>query len=157
MANNQNLTPFKPGQVHNPNGRPKGRRSISTYLKMFVEGDLSNIPNEKLREQLTAQGFDCISAALAFKKLSLALSQTVKPDTSLRAIDSIEDRLEGKATQKTELTGKDGSTLAISNVVEYEESLKGMTVEELKKHNELLESADKIIAESQQRNSEQQA
>jgi hypothetical protein len=102
----ENLKPCKPGETANPNGRPKGRKSISTYLKLFIEGGLENLPNEELRKQLQAQGFDTVSAALAFKKLSLALSSKVKPDTQLRAMDSIENRLEGSPMQKTEVTSK---------------------------------------------------
>jgi len=113
----ENLIPCKPGETANPNGRPKGKKSISTYMKLFIESGLDKLPNDKLRKQLEEQGFDCVAAALAFKKISLALSSSVKPDTQLRAMDSIEDRLEGRPIQKTEITGKDGETLAIESTI----------------------------------------
>lgn len=147
----ENLKYFKPGQVTNPNGRPKGARSISTYLKMFVEGGVNKLP-AKLRDKLKEQGFDCGAAALAYKKFLLGLDNNVKPDTQLRAIDSIEDRLEGKATQKTELTGKDGESLAIKNDNgDYEKSLNDLTVEELVEHKKLLEQANNILQQAKQR------
>jgi hypothetical protein len=141
MPNPENLTPMKPGETLNPNGRPKGRKSISTYLKMFVEGGLDKIPNAKLREQLESQGFDCVAAALAFKKLSLALSNTAKLDTQLRAMDSIEDRLEGRATQKTELTGKDGEALAIESKI-YEQA-NALSLDKVNQIVGVLEGKDK--------------
>lgn len=147
----ENLRPFKPGVVNNPTGRPKGRRSISTYLKMFVEGDVESLPNGKLKDMLKEQGFDTLAAAMAYKKSILALSSSIKPDTQLKAMDSIEDRLEGKSTQRTELTGKDGGALSLSDISDYEESIKEMTVEELQEHKRLLEQANDLIKKSQAR------
>jgi hypothetical protein len=37
MANLQNLTPFKKGEVANPTGRPKGKRNRSTILKELLD------------------------------------------------------------------------------------------------------------------------
>jgi hypothetical protein len=147
----ENLKSYVPGQSGNPAGKPKGCKSISTYLKMYVEGNVNKLP-EKLREQLKKQGFDSGAAALAYKKVLLGLDNNVKPDTQLRAIDSIEDRLEGKATQKTELTGKDGESLAIKNDNgEYENSLKDLSVEELVEHQKLLQQANNILEKAKQR------
>jgi hypothetical protein len=140
----ENLIPCKPGETHNPNGRPKGRKSISTYLKMLVEGDLKNLPDGKLKEQLLAQGFDSVAAALAHKKVIIALDKNVKTETQLKAMDSIEDRLEGKSTQKTELTGKDGEPLLMAEAKSYEESLRAMSPDELVAHQKLMEEANKI-------------
>jgi len=43
MANNPNaaanLTPVVAGQVLNPNGRPKGSKSISTWIRMLMEDE----------------------------------------------------------------------------------------------------------------------
>lgn len=151
MGRLENLKPCKPGETHNPHGRPKGRRSISTYLKMFVEGDVEGLPNGKLKDMLKEQGFDTLAAAMAYQKSLLALSDTVKPDTKLRAMESIEDRLEGRATQKTELTGKDGGALALSDASDYEASLQDLTVEELVEHKKLIEQANDILKRAEER------
>lgn len=39
MANEQNLTPVQPGQVLNPNGRPKGSKNLSTIIKELEAED----------------------------------------------------------------------------------------------------------------------
>lgn len=39
MANEQNLTPVKPGQVLNPNGRPKGSKNWSTIVREMMEDE----------------------------------------------------------------------------------------------------------------------
>jgi hypothetical protein len=37
MANEENLKPFKKGEVTNPNGRPKGSRNRSTIVRELLE------------------------------------------------------------------------------------------------------------------------
>lgn len=39
MANEQNLKPAQPGEVRNPNGRPKGAKSWSTIVKNILEDE----------------------------------------------------------------------------------------------------------------------
>lgn len=57
MANEQNLTPVKPGQVLNPNGRPKGSKNLSTIIRELEneEFDWSKVP-EKQSEAIMALG-----------------------------------------------------------------------------------------------------
>lgn len=44
MANEQNLTPVQPGQVLNPNGRPKGSPNRKTILNFLLfEADLETL------------------------------------------------------------------------------------------------------------------
>ena len=37
MANEENLKPFKKGEVTNPNGRPKGSKNRSTIVRELLE------------------------------------------------------------------------------------------------------------------------
>lgn len=117
----ENLKPCKPGETHNPNGRPKGRKNISTYLKEFLQAtestELNSEPMRAVLENLKKAGFDCGSAALAYNMYKLALDKDTKPELRLKATESILDRMEGKPVQKTELTGKDGETLAIESTI----------------------------------------
>lgn len=39
MANEQNLTPIKPGQVLNPNGRPKGSKNWASVVRNLLEDE----------------------------------------------------------------------------------------------------------------------
>lgn len=39
MANEQNLTSIQKGQVLNPNGRPRGSKNISTYIRELLEDE----------------------------------------------------------------------------------------------------------------------
>jgi hypothetical protein len=38
MANEENLKPFKKGEVTNPNGRPKGSRNRSNNISYAIKG-----------------------------------------------------------------------------------------------------------------------
>ena len=37
MANEENLKPFKKGEVSNPNGRPKGSKNRSTIARQYLD------------------------------------------------------------------------------------------------------------------------
>lgn len=39
MANEQNLIPAKPGEIRNPNGRPKGSKNWSTLVQEMMEDE----------------------------------------------------------------------------------------------------------------------
>jgi len=111
MPNLQNLKPCKPGETHNPNGRPKGAKNISTYMKMFLEIDAIKYPDKEISAWMVKNGYDNAAMALAANKLHIAMNTKHKPEIRIRASESIEDRSEGKPLQKTELTGPDGETL----------------------------------------------
>jgi hypothetical protein len=152
----ENLIEFQPGQSGNPKGRPKGSKNISTYLRMLNDAEnAEDVPEGKLRELvklLREKGYDNGAATLAHTKYSIALNKDVKPEVRLKAIDSIEDRLEGKATQKTELTGKDGGALSLQDVnASFEASLQGMTKEELAEYRKCMETAEKIAQNAKER------
>jgi hypothetical protein len=54
---------------------------------------------------------------IAFEKLNIALNKKVKTETRLKALNDIVDRLEGKPTQKSELSGLDGQPLQPFQVI----------------------------------------
>lgn len=39
MANNKNLTPWRPGQSGNPAGKPKGTKHLSTWIQELLEDE----------------------------------------------------------------------------------------------------------------------
>src|SRR5574343_344807 len=79
------LVPAKPGEVRNPNGRPKGTRNVATVLK----------------ELLASQDPDgCYATPLSKKLLQLAYNKD-----DLNAIKEILDRIEGKVPNRNFLSG----------------------------------------------------
>jgi hypothetical protein len=92
MANEQNLTPFKKGEVANPNGRPKGVPNSKTRLLrllQLVQVKTNPITGEK-EEFTVAEQLDLMVLQKAFKG-------------DLKAYQEILDRLEGKAKQTNEI------------------------------------------------------
>jgi hypothetical protein len=92
MANEQNLTPFKKGEVANPNGRPKGVPNSKTRLLRLLEivqVQTNPITGEK-EEFSVAERLDLMVLQKAFKG-------------DLRAYQEILDRLEGRAKQTTDI------------------------------------------------------
>jgi hypothetical protein len=90
MANLQNLKPMKPGETLNPHGRPKGSKNLSTVY----------------REALSAISKDGEwSSVIIDEKLQIATGKDkdgdylYPPKVRLDAWQSIEERLEGKASQ----------------------------------------------------------
>ena len=92
MANEQNLTPFKKGQVANPNGRPKGVPNSKTRLLRLLElvqTKTNPITGEK-EEFSVAEQLDLVVLQKAFKG-------------DLNAYKELMDRLEGRAKQTSEI------------------------------------------------------
>ena len=92
MANEQNLTPFKKGEVANPNGRPKGVPNSKTRLLRLLElVQVKTNPITGEKEEFTvAEQLDLMVLQKAFKG-------------DLRAYQEILDRLEGRAKQTNEI------------------------------------------------------
>ena len=92
MANEQNLTPFKKGEVANPNGRPKGIPNSKTRLLRLLElVQVKTNPITGEKEEFTvAEQLDMMVLQKAFKG-------------DLRAYQEILDRLEGRAKQTNEI------------------------------------------------------
>ncbi len=95
-------TRFKPGQVTNPNGRPKGVPNAATRFERFLNLiQKGKNPVTKEDEEFT------VAELMDLKQIAKALNG----DTV--AWDKINDRLEGKARQSTELSGKDGEPISL--------------------------------------------
>ena len=92
MANEQNLTPFKKGQIANPNERPKGVPNSKTRLLRLLElvqTKTNPITGEK-EEFSVAEQLDLVVLQKAFKG-------------DLNAYKELMDRLEGRAKQTSEI------------------------------------------------------
>ena len=92
MANEQNLTPFKKGEVANPNGRPKGIPNSKTRLLRLLElvQVMTNPITGEKEEFTVAEQLDMMVLQKAFKG-------------DLKAYQEILDRLEGRAKQTNEI------------------------------------------------------
>lgn len=58
---NKNLKPCKPGETHNPNGRPKGAIGIKTIIKKVLNKEIEiddPIIGAKQRKKLIEHGLD---------------------------------------------------------------------------------------------------
>jgi len=83
--NDENLRPCKPGHTNNPNGRPKGALGVKAQLKRL----LKELDPEKLDH----------GSPIAQALIQKAFGKGIKPETQLKAMDMIMDRMDGKAQQ----------------------------------------------------------
>jgi hypothetical protein len=90
----KNATSFKPGQVANPNGRPKKGTSLTEILREL--GDVPPGKTGKARKELIAE-----------KLWRLALSG------DKFALRYVYDRLDGKPKETKEISGPDGEGIEI--------------------------------------------
>ena len=86
MANEQNLTPWKPGQSGNPKGRPKGS-GVTDRLKALLDQPVKDGAEMTVAEALA----------------KAAMKAALKGDH--RFFKEILDRTEGKVTDKLEVDG----------------------------------------------------
>lgn len=102
MANEQNLTPFKKGQVANPNGRPKGVPNSKTRLLRLLElVQVKTNPITGDKEEFSvAEQLDLVILQKAFKG-------------DLNAYKELMDRLEGRAKQTTDINANIQGTIQI--------------------------------------------
>lgn len=88
MANEQNLTPWKPGQSGNPSGRPRGTENSATRLRRLLDAvQTARHPVTKEMEDFTT--LELMDAAL--------IARAMKGDVV--AYREVLDRLEGKVPQ----------------------------------------------------------
>jgi len=94
-GNSQNLKPMKKGETRNPNGRPKGSKSMKTILKELLEIQLKD---PKLIKAFAKQFPDLIKedGKVAPKELIMIRLMGKAITGDLYAIREILDRTEGK-------------------------------------------------------------
>lgn len=92
------------------NGRPKGSKSFSTRIKELLSG----ISEDK--EWTSPIAAELVKIIFAKDKKGEYLNIT---NERLKAIHDILNRLEGKAKENIELTGKDGEAIENHIVVEF--------------------------------------
>ena len=82
-----NLIPCKPGETHNPNGRPVGQRNYATIYKeaLIKLGTLNGKTPEELETELIASGFAHAKKDFRFYK-------------------DVLDRIHGTPLQRTDVT-----------------------------------------------------
>lgn len=110
MANKNAIPPehgkFKPGQTGNPNGRPPGVPNTATRLEKFLNAVI------KGKDPITGEETSfTVAEMMDLKQVAKAL----KGDTT--AWDKLNDRLEGRAKQSTEVSGKDGEPIQFEQTV----------------------------------------
>lgn len=98
------LTPFEKGQTGNPNGRPKGRRNLSTILQEMLDEDIEVTEKDGTK---TKKKFADVIVRKLLRKAN---------DGDLRAITEIFDRTEGKSKQTIQLGAEDSNTLKLEIV-----------------------------------------
>jgi hypothetical protein len=93
----QHLKSYKPGQCGNPNGRPKGAKSITSHLKELLERRI-NVGKTKFNEDglhITAK--QAVAIAL--------ISGAIEGDTA--KIRELLDRIDGTSKQVLEIENTD--------------------------------------------------
>jgi hypothetical protein len=89
--NEENLKHFPPGISGNPAGRPKGARSLSTVLKEMLEENVDVIIDGQP------------ATKKMFKEVIIRRLLKAANDGDIRAIQTIFDRVDGKAAQFIEM------------------------------------------------------
>jgi hypothetical protein len=110
MANDENLKghEFEPGQSGNPTGRPRGTRNLSTILRRFLEEPvevlIDNVKTKKPFQEVIVRNL---------------LKNAAAGDT--KAINTVWDRVEGKAPQYIDVTTDGEPLTAQQHVVEFKD------------------------------------
>ena len=98
-ANNQinNLSPWKPGQSGNPNGRPKGTRDLAGYVLETTDG------GKELVDALICLARGVMPNVAAQEGSRLRKDQQVRPADQLKAIEMLLDRGFGRSPQQLDI------------------------------------------------------
>jgi hypothetical protein len=106
---------YKKGQTGNPNGRPK--KTIRIMLEQFTESGLEVPTTNQIKDaylSLATMAEDELKKLLGDKDSPMLLRICATNLLSKKGFDIVEkmlDRAIGKATQKTEVTGENGSPI----------------------------------------------
>ncbi len=92
---------FAPGQSGNPGGRPKGAVSIVAIIRRMLDEE---------RDDITTGEKKKLAEIIADRLITKALNEN-----NLRALQDIIDRIDGKATLKSEISGPDGKPITIND------------------------------------------
>lgn len=130
MANIKNLKPCKPGETHNPNGRPKklvnAVKSLPKDMQEKVYGVLGyalTLPDEKTaKEYLLAQSGELGKYGFV---MQIAIKQLCKEGWGFGAMMEILDRLYGKPRISAEVAHTGGITLNITTDQETRDLIEG--------------------------------
>lgn len=126
---------WKPGQSGNPNGRPKGSKSIKSLLAKYL-----NDPNAPLDDESrkALKGFLTPYEGIALKLISKALQG------DLSSTKEILDRYEGRLveTQAHATLGKNGKLVGINSSNAFD--LSKLTDDELRNFKTLSQKATKV-------------
>ena len=98
-ANNQenNLSPWKPGQSGNPSGRPKGTRDLAGYVLETTDG------GKELVDALVSIARGVIPNVAAQESSRPRKDQQVRPAGQLKAIEMLLDRGFGRSPQQIDV------------------------------------------------------
>lgn len=130
MANEQNLKPCKPGETHNPNGRPKKLvnviKGLPRDMQEKVYGVLAyalTLPDERsAKAYLDQQSGELGKYGFV---MQIAIKQLCKDGWGFSAMMDIMDRLWGKPRISAEVAHTGGITLNIHTDQETKEMIEG--------------------------------
>ena len=94
---NNNLSPWKPGQSGNPNGRPKGTRDLAGYVLETTDG------GKALVDALVSIARGVMPNVAVQKSSRPRKDQQVRPADQLKAIEMLLDRGFGRSPQQLDI------------------------------------------------------
>ena len=98
-ANNQenNLTPWQPGQSGNPTGRPRGTRDLAGYVLETTDA------GRELIDALVSIARGVMPSVAVQEGSRLRKDQQVRPADQLKAIEMLLDRSFGRSPQQLDI------------------------------------------------------
>lgn len=114
MPKPENIKPhqYKKGQSGNPAGKPKGTLNFTTILRELLEEEVTDDNGLKIPKGKLAL-IEWLNAALIGRDVLDKDGNKISNIKDWKAIQAILERIEGKPTEKVELTGRDGEDLTL--------------------------------------------